>query len=219
MLERLFADRARRRLASINFRSGLGDSAWILYALARSMKPETCVEIGSARGRSACHVGLALRENGRGKLWAIDPHRPTDWNDDASVDTFGILTRNLGRLGLRRFVEVVRGDSVSAAASWTRPIDLLFIDGDHSYDGVKRDWEAFVPFVSPFGVVVFHDTLWDLRPDPRYSRPDMGVPRFVEELRRQGYPVLTIDKDFGVSLVQPRLEGQPLGPEAGGSAR
>jgi predicted O-methyltransferase YrrM len=219
MLERLFADRARRRLASINFRSGLGDSAWILYALARSMKPESCVEIGSSRGRSACHVGLALRENGRGKLWAIDPHRPTDWNDDASVDTYGILTRNLGRLGLRDFVEVVREDSVAAASSWARPIDLLFIDGDHSYDGVKRDWEAFVPFVSPFGVVVFHDTLWDLRPDPRYARPDMGVPRFVEELRRQGYPVLTIDKDYGVSLVQPRLQGQPLGPAAGGSER
>jgi predicted O-methyltransferase YrrM len=217
MLERLFAERARRRLASINFRSGLGDSAWILYALARSMKPEVCVEIGSARGKSACHVGLALRENGRGKLWAIDPHRPTDWNDDASVDTFGILTGHLRRLGLGAFVEVVRMDSVSAAASWSRPIDLLFIDGDHSYEGVKRDWEAFVPFVSPFGVVVFHDTIWDLRPDPRYSRPDMGVPRFVEELRLRGYPVLTVDRDYGVSLVQPRLHGQPLAQAGRGS--
>ncbi len=37
----------------------------------------------------------------------------------------------------------------------------------------------------------------DLRPDPRWSRSDMGVPRFVDELRQQGYPVLTIDKDRG----------------------
>ena len=173
------------------------------------------MEIGSARGKSACHVGLALRENGRGRLWAIDPHRPTDWNDDTSVDTYGILTRNLRRLGLRPYVEVVREDSVAAASSWSRPIDLLFIDGDHSYEGVRRDWEAFTRFVAPFGVVVFHDTIWDLRPDPRYSRADMGVPRFVEELRRMGYPVLTIDKDYGVSLVQPRLHGLSLGPTVG----
>jgi len=181
------------------------------------MKPDVCVEIGSARGKSACHVGLALRENGRGKLWAIDPHKPTEWNDDASVDTYGILAENLRRVGLTAHVEVVREDSGSAAASWNRPIDLLFIDGDHSYDGVKRDWDAFAPFVSPFGVVVFHDTLWDLRPDPRYSRADMGVPRFVDELRRHGYPVLTIDKDYGVSLVQPHRHGQALSPAQGGS--
>ena len=58
--------------------SGLGDSAWILYALARSLKPTVCVEIGSARGKSACFVGQALHENGHGKLYAIDPHNVND---------------------------------------------------------------------------------------------------------------------------------------------
>ena len=204
---------ARKKLASIPFRSGLGDSAWLLYGLARSLKPEVCVEIGSARGKSACHVGLALRENGSGKLWAIDPHRPTEWNDAESTDTYDAIRANVRALGLERWVEVVRADSSGAAREWSRPIDLLFIDGDHSYDGVKADWDAFARHVRPFGFVVFHDTLWDLRPDPRYSRPEMGVPRFVEDLRREGYPVLTVDRDYGVSLVQPVRHGRPLAPE------
>jgi hypothetical protein len=38
----------------------------------------------------------------------------------------------------------------------------------------------------------------------------MGVPAFVEELRVAGYPVTTIDRDFGVSIVQPTLNGVPL---------
>lgn len=214
MLARFSTRAAHRKLAALPFRSGLGDSAWLLYGLARSLKPEVCVEIGSARGKSACHVGLALRENGRGRLWAIDPHRPTDWNDADSVDTFETIRRNLRKVGLERWVEVLRRDSSEAAAEWTRPIDLLFIDGDHSYEGVKADWNAFAPHVRPFGFVAFHDTLWDLRPDPRYARADMGVPRFVEELRTEGYPVLTVDQDYGVSLVQPVRHGRPLAPEA-----
>src|SRR6185437_13459100 len=36
-------------------------------------------------------------------------------------------------------------------------LDLLFIDGDHTYEGVRRDWEMYSPLVAPGGLVVFHD--------------------------------------------------------------
>jgi len=197
-------------IETFDFRSGLGDSAWLLYGLARSIKPKVCVEIGSARGKSACAVGLALRRNGGGKLYAIDPHSPTQWNDADSTDSFAIITKHLQKAGVSDYVEIVRKTSKEAAAGWPRPIDLIFIDGDHSYEGVKADWDLFIPHVSEFGVVVFHDTIWDLRPDPKLSRGDMGVPRFVDELRTAGYPVITIDQNFGVSMVQPRLGGVKL---------
>ena len=195
---------------NFDFRSGLGDSSWVLYGLARSLKPKVCVEIGSARGKSACAVGLALRRNGGGKLYAIDPHSPTNWNDSQSVETFPIITEHLRKAGVSEFVEIVRQTSGEAAKNWKHKIELIFIDGDHSYEGVKADWELFLPHLSEFGVVVFHDTIWDLRPDPKWSRADMGVPRFVEELRAAGYPVITLDHDFGVSLVQPRIGGVKL---------
>lgn len=197
-------------IEEIDFHSGLGDSALLLYGLARALKPEVAVEIGSARGKSACYVGRALEENGKGKVYAIDPHMPTAWNDENSVDTFAEMSGNVRKLGLAKRVEIVRQTSDSAAVTWTRPIDMIFIDGDHSYEGVKRDWNLFTPFVRPFGVVVFHDTLWDLKPESPYARADMGVPAFVEELRSQGYPVVTIDRDFGVSIVQPSPGGLSL---------
>ncbi len=84
----------------MSFRSGLGDSAWILYGLVRALKPKICVEIGSPRGKSACFIGIALRENGAGKLYAIDPHSLTDWNDSESVDTYELMVKNLQRLRL-----------------------------------------------------------------------------------------------------------------------
>lgn len=51
-------------------------------------------------------------------------------------------------------------------------IDLLFIDGDHSYRGVKNDFNNHLEFVKPGGHIVFHDTI---------SYP--GVGKFTDELK------------------------------------
>jgi predicted O-methyltransferase YrrM len=200
----------RSRLEDIDFPSGLGDSSYLLYGLVKSAKPAVVVEIGSARGRSTCFIGMALKENGSGKLYAIDPHTRNLWNDEDSVYTYNTLFRNVGKFELESYVEIMKATSEEIARQWHLPIDILFIDGDHSYEGVKRDWEVFSQFVQPFGCVVFHDTLWDLKPDPKYRRPDMGVPRFVDELRLMGYPAITLDRDFGVSLIQPVRRGVSL---------
>jgi predicted O-methyltransferase YrrM len=61
-------------------------------------------------------------------------------------------------------LHLLRADSHSAStvgrvASALRgtPLDLLLIDGDHTYDGVKQDFEMYSPFVKPCGIVAFHD--------------------------------------------------------------
>jgi predicted O-methyltransferase YrrM len=37
------------------------------------------------------------------------------------------------------------------------PVDFLFIDGDHSYEGAKQDWHSYAPLVRPGGLIAFHD--------------------------------------------------------------
>jgi predicted O-methyltransferase YrrM len=198
------------RLARFEFCSGLGDSAWLLFGIARSLKPAIAVEIGSARGKSACFIGMALKENGSGRLYAIDPHTRTEWNDSESVDTYDIIRDHLEKLALSDVVTIVRKRSIEMPDSLPTPIDLLFIDGDHSYEGVKADWAAYRPRMSPFGLVVFHDTIWDLKRNDKWYRSDIGVPRFVEDLRQQGYPIITIKRDCGLSIVQPIQGGNSL---------
>jgi cephalosporin hydroxylase len=56
-----------------------------------------------------------------------------------------------------------------------RPVDFMFIDGDHSYDGVKRDFEMYSPLVRPGGLVAFHDVVAVGAP---------GVIRFWNELKQ-----------------------------------
>lgn len=60
-----------------------------------------------------------------------------------------------------------------------RPVDFLFIDGDHTYDGVRADFEMYSPFVSDGGIVAFHD----IADHP----PDAGceVSRYWKEIKQQ----------------------------------
>jgi hypothetical protein len=44
-----------------------------------------------------------------------------------------------------------------------QPVDLAFIDADHTMEGCLKDWNAVAPFVRPGGIIVLHDTepgLW-----------------------------------------------------------
>lgn len=75
-----------------------------------------------------------------------------------------------------------------------RPIDFLFIDGDHSYTGVRTDWLNWAPHVAPGGVVAFHDT-W-----PNYDRHEPGVVRWVDELRHHLPSIEWTDPD-GVGIA------------------
>lgn len=60
-----------------------------------------------------------------------------------------------------------------------QPIDFLFIDGDHTYEGVKADFEMYGPLVRPGGLIAFHDT------QPRPAFPDIEVYRYWDELKKK----------------------------------
>ena len=60
-----------------------------------------------------------------------------------------------------------------------RPIEFLFIDGDHTYEGVKTDFEMYSPLVRPGGVVAFHDIV------QHRSETGCEVDRFWNEIKSQ----------------------------------
>jgi predicted O-methyltransferase YrrM len=197
----------------VNWHSGLGAGAHILYGLVRSNYPSTVVEIGSARGRSTCALALACHENNHGMVFAIDPHTPNAWSEySTSGDNFAFLCQRLDMYQLTHCCQVLRTTASAAASSWRQPIDLLFLDGDHSYDGVKTDFDLYSRWLTPNALIVFHDTLWEYHRDSPYYRPDMGVPRFVEQLRLRGHPAVTIHTFEGLTIVSPTIHGQTFCP-------
>lgn len=119
----------------------------ILLEYARDAR--IIVEIGTFEGKTA----VALARATSGSVYAIDPFLTGRIGISYSRIIAHVARR---RSGARNLV-FIRDWSTNAAGSFDLPIDLLFIDADHSYEGVKRDWADWVPKVRDGGVVALHD--------------------------------------------------------------
>jgi MMP 1-O-methyltransferase len=122
----------------------------------------TAVEIGVYEGSSALVLVRALPVDA--VLHLIDPFvdsrgLATGWRGNAwaSRRVVGRAVRARGGPTVRWHVE----RSQVTGRSWSTQIDLVFIDGDHALESCRADWELFSPWVSPGGVVVFHDARMD----------------------------------------------------------
>lgn len=130
-------------------------------ALARlAAGRRTAVEIGVYEGSSAVVLVRALPPDAT--LHLIDPFgaNPTLLPGWAGVErsTRRVLARAVRsrqQAGPRVVWHVERSEEV--AERWEQPVDLVFVDGDHTEAGCRRDWELWSRFVSPGGVLAFHD--------------------------------------------------------------
>ena len=144
-----------------------------LIALVRARRPHAVLEIGSFLGGTlAAWCKLSAPE---AVLVSVD--LPDESETPATPEDLRRLARRQQRL------EVVRGDSHAEetrrqveAALAGRGVDFLMIDGDHSYDGVRRDFELYAPLVRDEGLIAFHDIVEHTR------LPNIEVPRFWAEI-------------------------------------
>ena len=137
-----------------------------IHRLGRQLPNQSlCVEIGSYLGASACFLCNALKSNAR--LVCIDTwgnHSMKYDDDDIDADerdTYAEFRRNTARyrgqiIELRKWSY----DCIPDVVSIGKAVDFLLIDGDHSYEGVKRDWENFSGLLNTDAFVAFHDTGW-----------------------------------------------------------
>ena len=155
------------------------DEAAFLHRLVREMQPETVVEIGRFRGGSTVIIAAALE---RGALHSYDIDTRQE-RDGAELDRQ--LTGVLERYGLTDRVRLHVADSKSAVPP-PGPIDILFVDGDHSEEGVRADFEHWSPQLRPGGHLLFHDAV--AAPDfvsPSVSGPARVADSIGDDFERQ----------------------------------
>ena len=132
-----------------------------LFGSLRSRQPGRVLEIGRYRGGTTLLLAAAM--DGHGMLYSIDNGSHERWLFGESGKFDGMLKEKLQSLGLS--AELLVGDS-STLRPGIDAVDVLIIDGGHTYDAVKRDIETFCPLVVPGGWV-FAD---DFFSDPRVQR-------------------------------------------------
>jgi predicted O-methyltransferase YrrM len=87
--------------------------------------------------------------------------------------TLNRFIENLKLTGFEKKISPIVSESHIAAKKWKNEIDFLFIDGDHFYESVKKDFDAWFPYLSSGGVLAFHD----------YDEKHPEVVKFVDEVK------------------------------------
>jgi MMP 1-O-methyltransferase len=167
VIRRLTPDRLRDdvRLRALFVGAGLipprtmhsEDDAAVLRAIAAGRR--RVVEIGVYEGSSAAVLCEVLDPGA--ELHLIDPFGEHGWALPAGWGaTEGASRRVVERARRRHHGPQLTWHvdySAAVARRWDGAVDLVFIDGDHSEEGVRSDWDGWHGFVAPGGAVIFHD--------------------------------------------------------------
>jgi len=164
-----------------------------IRSFARKNLPKNglIVELGSYKGKSTVVWGCEAKKK-NAKVIAIDNHITNDLNK-FSGHSF------LDDVYLSELVETVIpifSDFETASKFFKGDIDILFIDGNHLYKSVKRDFNNWSKFIKKGGWVVFHD----------YNNSFPGVVKFCKELQLNNRN-FKVDKRVGSLLFLKRVRG------------
>jgi predicted O-methyltransferase YrrM len=156
------------------------------------------LEVGSYCGKSAIYLGAAARQRDT-VLYSLDHHRGSEENqagwehhepdlvdpEVGRMDTLPVFRRTVHDAGLEGWVVAVVGESATVGRHWATPLSLLFIDGGHGPEPAHRDYDTWVPWVEPGGLLAIHDVFPDPaeggRPPYEIFRRALGSGAFAEE--------------------------------------
>lgn len=209
-IRRLFADHGMDRMghnqAPEAGNLGLG---WIYYGLARIIRPRHALVIGSWRGFVPAVIARALRDTGEpGFVTFIDPSLVDDfWKDPERTRRH---FANFGLDNVRHHLHTTQEFVATEAYRQLPEIGLLFIDGYHTADQARIDFEAFSPRLGSRGIALFHDSMGE-RQSPIYGpgrHYAVTVRDYMRELESD--PALQVlDFPFGTGLTLVRRHGGP----------
>jgi predicted O-methyltransferase YrrM len=172
------------------------DEAAYLYRLVRQLQPETIVEIGRFKGGGTLLIATAMPD--AAELWSYDLHVKLTGvyaGEELDRELVDLLTR----FGVASRVHIVVADSRTAAHP-PRRSNLMIVDGDHSYEGVRADYLHWRGNVAHGGHMLFHDAAGTRAFAPRHA----DVVRLLDEVARDDgeYFVRTHEVGSLVDLVR-----------------
>jgi chromosome segregation ATPase len=170
--------------------------------LVEVLRPRVVVELGVHSGNSYCAFLQAVQSLSlAARCYGIDHWRGDEHSDHYPDDVYAELCSYHDPL-YGTFSTLIRATFEEALPYFSdRSVDLLHIDGFHTYDAVAKDFSDWLPKMSPRGVVLFHDI--------NVREREFGVWRFWEEMEAR-YQTFSFVHSHGLGLASVGTEPPPV---------
>lgn len=175
---------------------------WLLAQVFRFIGMGDVVEIGSAYGRSAFALAWLAKQHGTGSVICVDPWSIAAAQDQGAkaellnsiavlCDRDQIFSAFLASVSGFDNINYIRSPSVDAAKAYTAAvtdgtvesaefgavavsgsIQLIHIDGNHKYEEVCRDIQAWLPHIARGGWILLDDYVWAFGDGPKRAGDD-----------------------------------------------
>ncbi len=164
------------------------------YDLVAAIRPKLLVELGTQRGQSYFTFCQAMKENAvDGTAYAVDTFEGDD-HTGANDKTLVQQVRKYNRDQYHGFSYIMQMFFNEALAHFNDDsIDLLHIDGLHTYAAVTEDFTGWYPRVKPGGIILFHDV--------RAKLLDFGAWKFWDEVE-QTHETFVFNQGFGLGVLR-----------------
>lgn len=117
------------------------------------------VEIGAFLGKSTITIAKAIKESGRGFVYSIDPHEGIPYYHPQP--TLSDFLENIHCANVNDIVKICLGNSDEWSDNISTSLAMIFIDGDHTYEIVKKDYLKWEKKIIINGLIAFHDAIQD----------------------------------------------------------
>lgn len=182
-LSSLVDTRTSVELAETDWRQGNATltELMVLARFAKTFNPSTIFEIGTFDGRST--LNIALNAPGA-RVYTLDLPKDTGGGasltvskgDQRLIETNVTGARFLGTPSAQMITQLYGDSAAFDYTPYANRIDMIFIDGAHTYEYAKNDTKAALAMLSDRGVILWHD--YD-------DSPKKGVLKYVNELKAQ----------------------------------
>ena len=148
-----------------SIQTGWTDHITFAQWIVNKKQPKVIVDLGVDFGYSTFCFALSKI----GKVYGIDTF---EGDSMAGIkNSFDYVKQKRKELNMNN-ITFIKGYFRLVAKQWKKPIDILHIDGFHTYNAVKNDYDTWSKFVKDDGVILFHDT----------CVPDFGIRKFFDEI-------------------------------------
>jgi hypothetical protein len=164
------------------------------YDLVAAVKPRILVELGTHKGLSFFAFCQSMKEHRiDGMCYGVDTFEGDAHTDKYDESVFNAVQAHARQNyhGIAYLMRMLFNDALAHFSD--ESVDLLHIDGLHTYEAVSDDFRNWYPKVRPGGIVLFHDVMARMN--------DFGAWRFWEETSPQ-HESFTFHHGFGLGVLR-----------------